>query len=75
MFQIPASTMMRHDTEHDTEETAKMFRERLQSSIEGAFVSMAISTGVKLELFDMMASFDDPKTSEEIATFGHFKER
>ena len=70
MFQIPASTMMGH-----TEETAKMFRERLQSSIQGAFVSMAISTGVKLELFDMMASFDEPKTSEEIATFGHFKER
>ena len=57
------------------EEATGMLKERLQNCIQGAFLSMAISTGVKLGLFDLMASFTEPKSAKEIATCGHFKER
>ena len=57
------------------DETTKMFRDRLRDCIQGAFLSMAVSTGVKLGIFEIKASLDEPKTSQEIAHIGRFKER
>ena len=57
------------------EETESGFAHRLSQSLNDGFSALGTALGSKLGLFDLMISFDEPKTSQEIADAGGFKER
>ncbi len=59
-------------------ETEQKFFERLSETVENGYTCLSVAIGHQLELFDLIAEFaseENPKTSEEIATKGNFKER
>ena len=57
------------------EETARDFQERMYETVQKGFTTMAIAYGSRLGLFDIMAKFTTPKTSQEIADEVGYKER
>ena len=57
------------------EETEDGFAKRIGQTLNEGFTALGISLGSKLGIFDLMISFDQPKTSQEIADAGGFKER
>ena len=59
----------------NNEETEVAFATRIGQTLNEGFSALGISLGSKLGLFDLMISFDKPKTSQEIADAGGFKER
>ena len=57
------------------EETEAGFEERMNQALNEGFEALGIALGSKLGLFDLLISFDNPKTSKEIADAGRLKER
>jgi len=57
------------------EETEAEFAQRMNVAINEGFMTLGLAIGSKLGLFDLLISFDKPKTSQEIADAGGFKER
>ena len=47
----------------------------LGNMVVNSFPALAVGLGSKLGLFELLATFDSPKTSQEIADAGNFKER
>ena len=58
----------------DTESTED-FDKRMGETLNAGFTSLGVALGSKLGLFDLMGSFDEPMTCQEIADAGRFKER
>ena len=63
------------DASVNHEETEAGFAQRVGQTINEGFTALGITLGSKLGIFDLMISFDQPKTSQEIADAGGFKER
>lgn len=57
------------------EETEEGFEKRMSQILNAAYTTLGVAVGSKLGLFDLMNSFDEHKTSHEIADAGGFKER
>lgn len=71
-------TLLKVFKSHSANETEADFATRCTEIVEHGFLCMAINIGHKLGLFDLMgtlASETNPKTSEQIAEAGQFKER
>ena len=58
-----------------TDENAHDFQQRIGKQLAGGFISLGMALGSRLGLFDLMAKFDMPKTSLEIADAAGYKER
>jgi len=57
------------------EETEVGFEKRMSQTLNAAFTTLGIAVGSKLALFDLLSSFDEYKSSQEIAHAGGFRER
>ena len=58
-----------------TKEGAKEFSRRILATVKSGYVLPVLALGSQLGLFDKMAEFKEPKTSQEIADCLHYKER
>ena len=57
------------------DENAQDFYQHISKQLTGSFVMLGMALGSRLGLFDLMAKFDKPKTSLEIAEVAGYKER
>ena len=57
------------------EETALGFSSLVGAKVSDGLLSLAIAVGKDTGLFDVMISFHQPKTCQEIADAGKYKER
>ena len=58
----------------EDEKRAK-FTEKVSQVITNGYLSLALATGHKSGLFETLASFDEPKTCEEISAASGCKQR
>ena len=56
-------------------ENKEAFEQRIRNTVSSGFLLPCIALGSKLGLFDKMAEFTEPKTSQEIADAMNYKER
>ncbi len=56
-------------------ETEKMFADRFSEMIFSSVTGLAVAMGIETGLFQVMIATDTPRTSQEIADAGSFKER
>ena len=56
-------------------ESKEEFENRISETLNAGFTSLGVALGSKLGLFDLMGSFNEPMTCQEIADAGRFKER
>ena len=57
-------------------ETAEEFLLCMEQKLRGGVVGLGIAVGMQTGLFEVMISMEgEPKTSQEIADAGNFKER
>ncbi len=56
-------------------DTIEKFSEKMNDLIMSGFTALSVAVGSKIGLFELMAQMDEPKTSQQIADAGDFKER
>ena len=71
---IEMEAQAKKDKSNESKDPSKL-GQRLFSMRASGITSLSIALGSKFGLFDLMAKFDEPKTSTEIADAGDLKER
>ena len=59
----------------EKEETSDQFATRLNSHLMSSFVTIGLAYGDRLGLFEVLSTYDSPKTAKEIAEAAKLKER